>query len=144
MKPRTPQKLSNLKVIDYIRQNRYVIQGLRPARCQEYTVTATITWDSPKKNHGSEQYFLLFAQEPAPQFQYWRRYEVGKSKRFTLTDLSPDTRYVVCVFAAHNFGFAAMSRTLRFKTRSWWFQDDDPSATNKGSVYLALPTLSKW
>uniref|UniRef100_A0A914HJX2 Potassium channel domain-containing protein n=1 Tax=Globodera rostochiensis TaxID=31243 RepID=A0A914HJX2_GLORO len=149
-----------LKVIDYIRQNRYVIQGLRsftlyefnvristnngtsrPARCQEYTepctvpqllelyaissVTATITWDSPKKNHGSEQYFLLFAQEPAPQFQYWRR-------------------YVVCVFAAHNFGFAAMSRTLRFKTRSWWYQDDDSSATNKGSVYLALPTLSKW
>ncbi|KAL3069643.1 hypothetical protein niasHT_036435 [Heterodera trifolii] len=133
IKPRTPQKLNTLKVIDFIRQNRYVIHGLN-------SMTATITWNSPKKNHGPEQYFLLFAQEPAPQFQYWRRFEIGKSKRFTLTDLSPDTRYVVCVFAAHNFGFAAMSRTLRFKTRSWWFQDDVfPMLPSKGSVFLAPP-----
>ncbi|KAL3079267.1 hypothetical protein niasHS_013661 [Heterodera schachtii] len=136
IKPRTPQKLNTLKVIDFIRQNRYVIHGLN-------SMTATITWNSPKKNHGPEQYFLLFAQEPAPQFQYWRRFEIGKNKRFTLTDLSPDTRYVVCVFAAHNFGFAAMSRTLRFKTRSWWFQDDVlPTLPSKGSIFLAPPLLS--
>jgi hypothetical protein len=62
----------------------------------------------------------MFAQEPAPQFRYWRRYRVGKTLRFTLTDLNADTRYICCILAEHNFGLAAMSKSIRFCTRTWW------------------------
>ncbi|VDK47641.1 unnamed protein product [Anisakis simplex] len=79
-------------------------------KCQEYTEpctvpqslrlvaisaeTATFSWKAPRKNNGAESYVILFAQEPAPQFHYWKRYRCGKSKKFTITDLSPDTRYI--------------------------------------------------
>lgn len=34
-------------------------------------------------------------------------------------------RYIACVLAQHNFGLAAMSKSLRFKTRSWWYDEQD-------------------
>nr|CAD2189213.1 unnamed protein product [Meloidogyne enterolobii] len=159
--PRTPHRLNNsTKVIDFLRQNRFVVSGLKsftlyefnvristsegsskPVKCQEYTEpctvpqllqldaisseTATISWRAPRKNNGPEKYLLLFTQEPAPPFQYWRRFEAGKRRKFTLIGLNADTRYIVCTVALHNFGQAAISRSLRFKTRSWWFDEEN-------------------
>lgn len=113
----------------------------KPITCQEYTEpctvpqslslvavsseTATFAWHAPRKNNNkSESYVILFSQEPAPQFHFWRRYSCGSAKRFTITDLLPDTRYIMCVTAEHNFGLAAMSKSLRFKTRKSWCNDD--------------------
>uniref|UniRef100_A0A915C3F3 Fibronectin type-III domain-containing protein n=2 Tax=Parascaris univalens TaxID=6257 RepID=A0A915C3F3_PARUN len=115
----------------------------KPVKCQEYTEpctvpqslrldavsneTATFSWRAPRKNNGPESYVIQFSQEPAPQFRYWKRYRCGNSKRFTITDLAPDTRYIMCVSAEHNFGLAAMSKSLRFKTKQWWYDDEDNS-----------------
>uniref|UniRef100_A0A914DT17 Fibronectin type-III domain-containing protein n=1 Tax=Acrobeloides nanus TaxID=290746 RepID=A0A914DT17_9BILA len=112
----------------------------KPIKCQEYTEpctvpqlvnvdavsseTATISWQAPQKNNGLESYVVLYAQEPAPQFVYWTRYKVGSAKKFTITDLRPDTVYIVCVSAEHNFGLAAMSKSIRFKTRRFWFEEE--------------------
>ncbi|KJH47402.1 fibronectin type III domain protein [Dictyocaulus viviparus] len=112
----------------------------KPVKAQEYTEpctvpqsvrleavscdTATVSWHPPKVNNGSESYVILFIQEPAPQFLYWNRYKVGNSTRFTLTDLLPDTRYILCVSAEHNHGLTAMSKSIRFRTRRWWADDD--------------------
>ncbi|CAI4223261.1 unnamed protein product [Auanema sp. JU1783] len=120
----------------------------KPARTQEYTEpctvpqsvrldavsseTATISWRPPKMNNGPESYVIQFAQEPAPQFPYWNRYKVGQSTRFTLTDLLPGTRYIICVSAEHNYGLAAMSKSIRFRTRKWWGDED--------SNYLQVPS----
>nr|CDJ89549.1 Ion transport 2 and Fibronectin domain containing protein [Haemonchus contortus] len=81
--------------------------------------TATVSWRPPKVNNGAESYVIQFTQEPAPQFAYWNRYKVGDSTRFTLTDLLPDTRYILCVSAEHNYGLAAMSKSIRFRTKRW-------------------------
>lgn len=43
---------------------------------------------------------------------------------FDLTIHRKVFRYIVCVLAEHNFGLAAMSKSVRFKTRTWWFDDD--------------------
>uniref|UniRef100_A0A915D819 Uncharacterized protein n=1 Tax=Ditylenchus dipsaci TaxID=166011 RepID=A0A915D819_9BILA len=132
----------------------------KPSRCQEYTEpctvpqllkleaisseTATISWRAPRKNNGTENYTLMFAQEPAPQFRHWQRFDIGKRKRFTLTELNNDTRYICCVLAQHNFGLAAMSKSLRFKTRSWWYDEDSVQAnqpgqySRKGSTAVSL------
>jgi len=87
--------------------------------------TATLSWQPPSKNNAPENYTIMYVQEPAPQFAHWRRYKVGGTKRFTLTDLRPGTRYITCVLASHNFGFAAMSKALGFKTRKWWYDDEE-------------------
>ncbi|KAE9552986.1 hypothetical protein FO519_003790 [Halicephalobus sp. NKZ332] len=86
--------------------------------------TATISWKPPKKNNGPESYTVQFSAEPAPQFRYWRRYRAGRAKKFTIPDLTPDTRYIACVSAEHNFGLAAMSKSIRFKTRAWFYDED--------------------
>lgn len=67
---------------------------------------------------------MQFSSEPAPQFRYWQRYRAGKAKKFTIPDLTPDTRYIVCVSAEHNFGLAAMSKSIRFKTRAWHYDEE--------------------
>ncbi|KAI6229161.1 hypothetical protein M3Y95_00502200 [Aphelenchoides besseyi] len=72
-----------------------------------------------------QSYVVMFAQEPAPQFRYWRRYRVGRSHVFTITGLNADTHYVCCILAEHNFGLAAMSKSIRFKTRIWDFGSSD-------------------
>ncbi|KAI6189249.1 TWiK family of potassium channels protein 7 [Aphelenchoides besseyi] len=87
--------------------------------------TATVAWRAPRKNNGTESYVVMFAQEPAPQFRYWRRYRVGRSHVFTITGLNADTHYVCCILAEHNFGLAAMSKSIRFKTRIWDFESSD-------------------
>ncbi|KAJ1345675.1 hypothetical protein KIN20_000264 [Parelaphostrongylus tenuis] len=93
-------------------------------------------------------YVILFIQEPAPQFIYWNRYKVGTSTRFTLTDLMPDTRYILCVLAEHNHGLTAMSRSLRFRTRRWWTDDDSnaclqlPYTNRKTSMSSVVSSLS--
>ena len=74
--------------------------------------TATISWRAPRKNNGPEvliyfdknyiyflkKYLLLFTQEPAPPFQYWRRFEAGKRRKFTLIGLNADTRLNFLIF----------------------------------------------
>ena len=67
---------------------------------------------------------VQFSSEPAPQFRYWQRYRAGRATKFTIPDLTPDTRYIVCVSAEHNFGLAAMSKSIRFKTRAWFYDED--------------------
>uniref|UniRef100_A0A158P7Y0 Fibronectin type III domain protein n=1 Tax=Angiostrongylus cantonensis TaxID=6313 RepID=A0A158P7Y0_ANGCA len=111
--------------------------------------TATVSWRPPKVNNGSaESYVILFIQEPAPQFIYWNRYKVGDSTRFTLTDLLPDTPYILCVLAEHNHGLTAMSRSLRFRTRRWWIDDDSstclhlPYANRRTSMSSVVSSLS--
>uniref|UniRef100_A0A9J2PKP5 Fibronectin type-III domain-containing protein n=1 Tax=Ascaris lumbricoides TaxID=6252 RepID=A0A9J2PKP5_ASCLU len=142
-KTRTPQGINNpLTVIDFINTPSYEVQGLRsftlyefsvvtttrygsskPAKCQEYTEPCTV----PQSLRLDASYVIQFTQEPAPQFHYWKRYRCGNSKRFTITDLAPDTRYIMCVSAEHNFGLAAMSKSLRFKTKQWWCDDEGSS-----------------
>ncbi|KAE9413187.1 hypothetical protein Angca_005360, partial [Angiostrongylus cantonensis] len=96
----------------------------------------------------SSYYVILFIQEPAPQFIYWNRYKVGDSTRFTLTDLLPDTPYILCVLAEHNHGLTAMSRSLRFRTRRWWIDDDSstclhlPHANRRTSMSSVVSSLS--
>jgi hypothetical protein len=87
----------------------------------------------------------MFAQEPAPQFRHWQRFDIGKRKKFTLTDLQNDTKYICCVLAQHNFGLAAMSKSLRFKTRSWWYDEElmrgglnAERSSRKGSAAVSL------
>jgi hypothetical protein len=61
-------------------------------------------------------------------------------------------RYIVCIFAAHNFGMAAISRSLRFKTRSWWFEEVDEAGEEAEQKllekarrnFLAPPHVGKW
>uniref|UniRef100_A0A7E4ZRT4 Fibronectin type-III domain-containing protein n=1 Tax=Panagrellus redivivus TaxID=6233 RepID=A0A7E4ZRT4_PANRE len=107
--------------------------------------TATIAWRAPKKNNGSESYVVQFAAEPAPAFQYWQRYKVGKAKRFTITNLSPDTNYIACVSAEHNFGLAAMSKSIRFKTRAWFYDEEifNPRMHMLSPIPPALYTLGQ-
>ncbi|KHN82862.1 TWiK family of potassium channels protein 7 [Toxocara canis] len=132
-KTRTPQGRNNpMTVIDFINTTRYEV-------CEPCTVpqslridavsseTATFSWRAPRKNNGSESYVIQFSQEPAPQFHYWRRYRCGNTKKFTITDLTPETRYIMCVSAEHNFGMAAMSKSVRFKTKQWWCDDEGSS-----------------
>ncbi|CAB3398799.1 unnamed protein product [Caenorhabditis bovis] len=134
-----------------------------PIRVQEYTEpctvpqsvridaisdeTATVSWRAPKVNNGAESYVIQYAQEPAPQFVYWNRYKVGNSTRFTLTNLQPDTRYIMCVTAEHNYGLAAMSKSMRFRTKQWWGDDDStylriPGTSHRLSIASAISTLS--
>lgn len=40
-------------------------------------------------------------------------------------------RYISCILAQHNFGLAAMSKGLRFKTRCWAYNDEDMMMYNK-------------
>ncbi|CAG9537411.1 unnamed protein product [Cercopithifilaria johnstoni] len=112
----------------------------KPIKCYEYTEpctvpqslslealgceAATFIWESPHKNIAPENYVLLLSQDPAPHFSSWQSYSCGKNKSFTVTELLPNTRYVACVTAEHNLGFAAMSKNLRFKTKKHWFSDD--------------------
>ncbi|CAJ0948342.1 unnamed protein product, partial [Mesorhabditis belari] len=159
-KPRTPQRRTNVEMVDFINAETYVVTGLKsfilyefslrtttryghsmPARCQEYTEpctvptllrveaisteSATISWRAPIKNNGPEEYIVQYSQEPAPQFRYWDRFKCGTSKKFTIPNLSPGTRYIVCVTAVHNFGLAAMSKSTRFTTKSWWGEESE-------------------
>ncbi|VDM47810.1 unnamed protein product [Toxocara canis] len=152
-KTRTPQGRNNpMTVIDFINTTRYEVCGLRSFTLYEFSVvtttrygskpctvpqslridavsseTATFSWRAPRKNNGSESYVIQFSQEPAPQFHYWRRYRCGNTKKFTITDLTPETRYIMCVSAEHNFGMAAMSKSVRFKTKQWWCDDEGSS-----------------
>uniref|UniRef100_A0A915PRW3 Fibronectin type-III domain-containing protein n=1 Tax=Setaria digitata TaxID=48799 RepID=A0A915PRW3_9BILA len=80
----------------------------KPITCHEYTEpctvpqslslvalsceTATFVWDAPHKNIAPESYTVLLSQEPAPQFHSWRSYSCGNSRRFTVTELLPNTR----------------------------------------------------
>ncbi|KAM3717497.1 TWiK family of potassium channels protein [Dirofilaria immitis] len=80
----------------------------KPITCYEYTEpctvpqslsleelsseTATLVWNAPRKNIGPENYTVLLSQEPAPQFSSWQSYGCGKNKRFTVTELLPNTR----------------------------------------------------
>ncbi|KAL6742901.1 hypothetical protein Aduo_015997 [Ancylostoma duodenale] len=135
----------------------------KPARAQEYTEpctvpqnlrleaisceTATVSWRAPKMNNGPERYVIQYTQEPAPQFRYWSRYKVGENTRFTLTDLLPDTRYILCVSAEHNYGLAAMSKSIRFRTKRWWADDDSaclqlPFTNRRLSIASVLSSLS--
>ncbi|KAK6753412.1 hypothetical protein RB195_012791 [Necator americanus] len=135
----------------------------KPAKAQEYTEpctvpqdlrleaisceTATVSWRAPKVNNGPESYVIQYTQEPAPQFIYWSRYKVGQSLKFTLTDLLPDTRYILCVSAEHNYGLAAMSKSIRFRTRCWWADDDStclqlPFTNHRLSIASVLSSLS--
>ncbi|VDN51999.1 unnamed protein product [Dracunculus medinensis] len=116
----------------------------KPVRCQEYTEpctvpqllrltafsseTATFSWRAPRKNNGPESYVIQFSQEPAPPFHFWQRYKCGSSKTYTITGLMPNTRYIVCVSAEHNFGLAAMSKSLRFQTKEWYLDDTNEFA----------------
>ncbi|KAL3984910.1 Ion channel family protein [Acanthocheilonema viteae] len=109
----------------------------KPITCYEYTEpctvpqslslealsceTATFIWDSPHKNIGPESYALLISKEPAPQFSSWQLYSCDNNKSFTVTELLPNTRYIVCVIAKHNSGLATVSKSLRFKTKKHWF-----------------------
>uniref|UniRef100_A0A7I4YUY9 Fibronectin type-III domain-containing protein n=1 Tax=Haemonchus contortus TaxID=6289 RepID=A0A7I4YUY9_HAECO len=109
--------------------------------------TATVSWRPPKVNNGAESYVIQFTQEPAPQFAYWNRYKVGDSTRFTLTDLLPDTRYILCVSAEHNYGLAAMSKSIRFRTKRWWADDDStclqlPFTNRRMSMTSVISSLS--
>ncbi|KAK6029321.1 fibronectin type III domain protein, partial [Ostertagia ostertagi] len=109
--------------------------------------TATVSWRPPKVNNGAESYVIQFTQEPAPQFAYWNRYKVGQSTKFTLTDLLPDTRYILCVSAEHNYGLAAMSKSIRFRTKRWWADDDStclqlPNANRRLSMASVISSLS--
>ncbi|WKY11928.1 hypothetical protein Q1695_003476 [Nippostrongylus brasiliensis] len=109
--------------------------------------TATVSWRPPKVNNGAESYVIQFTQEPAPQFIYWNRYKVGECTRFTLTDLLPDTRYILCVSAEHNFGLAAMSKAIRFRTKRWWADDDStclqlPFTNRRMSMTSVISSLS--
>uniref|UniRef100_A0A183FSE0 Fibronectin type-III domain-containing protein n=1 Tax=Heligmosomoides polygyrus TaxID=6339 RepID=A0A183FSE0_HELPZ len=109
--------------------------------------TATVSWRSPKVNNGTESYVIQFTQEPAPQFVYWNRYKVGSTTRFTVTDLLPDTRYILCVSAEHNYGLAAMSKSIRFRTKRWWADDDSaclqlPFSNHRMSMASIISSLS--
>ena len=59
--------------------------------------------------------------------------------------------------ALHNFGQAAISRSLRFKTRSWWFEEEKIEKEFEGNIneqqlllerikfnFLAPPLFTKW
>lgn len=59
----------------------------------------------------------MYSQEPVGHVSTWGRFKVGRAKRFTLTDLTPDSRYVCGVSAEHNSGLATMSKTIKFKTK---------------------------
>uniref|UniRef100_A0A914RZ63 Fibronectin type-III domain-containing protein n=1 Tax=Parascaris equorum TaxID=6256 RepID=A0A914RZ63_PAREQ len=68
----------------------------------------------------SGSYVIQFSQEPAPQFRYWKRYRCGNSKRFTITDLAPDTRSTPRRLLEMN--------TRKFLlTKQWWYDDEDNS-----------------
>ncbi|KAI1716026.1 ion channel domain-containing protein [Ditylenchus destructor] len=112
----------------------------KPCKCQEYTEpctvpqllkleaisseTATISWKAPRKNNGIENYTLMFAQEPAPQFRFWQRFDIGSRKRFTLTELNNDTRYICC-------------------TRSWWYDEEHLVDTQNYSSRRASTAASE-
>ncbi|GMR57156.1 hypothetical protein PMAYCL1PPCAC_27351, partial [Pristionchus mayeri] len=130
----------------------------KPATCQEYTEpctvpqcvaveassseTVTLSWKAPKKNNGPERYVIMYSQEPAPQFKYWNRYKCGASTRFTIPELSPDTRYIACVAAEHNFGLAAMSKSIRFRTRLWWHEETETGSSLLAPMVIAQKRLS--
>ena len=101
-------------------------------------------------DHNLQSYVVQYSSEPAPQFRYWRRYRIGRAKKFTIPDLMPDTKYIVCVSAEHNFGLAAMSKSIRFKTRAWFYDEEifNPrmhllSPIPPGLYQIGTPSLSR-
>ncbi|CAD5226193.1 unnamed protein product [Bursaphelenchus okinawaensis] len=60
----------------------------------------------------------MFTKDPMPPTTQWTRYRIGKVKRFTFSELLPETRYICAVTAEHNAGLATMSKTLRFRTKT--------------------------
>ncbi|CAD5231114.1 unnamed protein product [Bursaphelenchus xylophilus] len=60
----------------------------------------------------------MFTKDPMPPTTQWTRFRVGRVKRFTFSDLQPETRYICAVTAEHNAGLATMSKTLRFRTKT--------------------------
>ncbi|CAJ0579311.1 unnamed protein product, partial [Mesorhabditis spiculigera] len=176
-KPRTPQRRTNVEMVDFINTTSYVVSGLKsftlyefslrtttryghsmPARAQEYTEpctvptllrveaispeTATVSWRAPIKNNAIEEYVVQYSQEPAPQFRYWERFKVGPQKRFTVVNLTPGTRYIVCVTATHNFGLAAMSKSVRFTTKTWFEENELHPLPLIQRTFSALSNLS--
>lgn len=63
-------------------------------------------------------------------------------------------RYIVCVSAEHNFGLAAMSKSLRFQTKEWYLDDTNEFAHESyrriipaldAETWILLPRqLSRW
>ncbi|KIH49383.1 hypothetical protein ANCDUO_20542, partial [Ancylostoma duodenale] len=55
--------------------------------------------------------------------------------------------YILCVSAEHNYGLAAMSKSIRFRTKRWWADDDSaclqlPFTNRRLSIASVLSSLS--
>lgn len=56
-------------------------------------------------------------------------------------------RYILCVSAEHNYGLAAMSKSIRFRTKRWWADDDSaclqlPFSNHRMSMASIISSLS--
>ncbi|PIO63920.1 hypothetical protein TELCIR_14467, partial [Teladorsagia circumcincta] len=71
---------------------------------------------------------------------------VDEGKRYWYT-LTYKPRYILCVSAEHNYGLAAMSKSIRFRTKRWWADDDStclqlPNANRRLSMASVISSLS--
>ncbi|VDO77551.1 unnamed protein product, partial [Haemonchus placei] len=148
-KPRTPQRRNQVVRVDFINEEKYLVTGLKSftlyefslttttrygssksAKAQEYTEpctvpqslrleaisceTATVSWRPPKVNNGAEVFFVFKCIVSELFFTVSSQKSLNDEYKL----------YILCVSAEHNYGLAAMSKSIRFRTKRWWADDD--------------------